>query len=576
MAALLCCWLVQCSQQKRQTSRQTIKNNTNHSIPAKMTKPTPSSTTNNSKSSNSSSIPLQQEHPHHAGAAEALRLKAGDHQKQYGSEGFSRKLTEVEEQVIAHESSAEHIVEALPQTDNDASSIPLQNVDLFLPESLQKDCVFVGHVVTDLDSVAGSIGAADFYGGRAGLASKVNSETQFALEYWGIDIESTLSPIEDILKEDPHAAICLVDHQQTSQMHPSIQADKIVGVIDHHALQSRTIVTDKPIYMDIRPWGSMSTIIAHTYLTHRRRPPRAVAGMLLCAILSDTLNLLGPTTTEWDRLMVAVLAELTELDDIQLLASQQFKAKSKELASTSAFGLVNGDQKTFSFKGANFEGDIGFAVVETTDDQVILDKLEQLLPELVACKKEKQLSAIFLAIVNIVQLKSCLLLCGPTERALAEQAFGGAYMNSDGDIIGQPVATSSDTASAKDETLVLLNDDDELTKSVMDLGKRVSRKKDFIPTITSTIKNGWAKPTTRGMSSVELDQLGTLEVDPSDPHGNVLRKGSILDSPRQGKNKKKMKLLNADDVVNLDDIAMPKADEEAVVSDDAQDETPTF
>lgn len=66
----------------------------------------------------------------------------------------------------------------------------------------------------------------------------------------------------------------------------------------HHALQSKTIVTDKPIYIDIRPWGSMSTIIAHTFLTHSRRPPIKVAGMLLCAILSDTLNLQGPTTTE--------------------------------------------------------------------------------------------------------------------------------------------------------------------------------------------------------------------------------------------------------------------------------------
>ena len=48
----------------------------------------------------------------------------------------------------------------------------------------------------------------------------------------------------------------------------------------------------------------MSTIIAHTFMTLRRRPSKATAGMLLCAILSDTLNLQGPTTTEWDRLMV--------------------------------------------------------------------------------------------------------------------------------------------------------------------------------------------------------------------------------------------------------------------------------
>ena len=81
--------------------------------------------------------------------------------------------------------------------------------------------------------------------------------------------------------------------------------------------------------------------IAHTFLIHSRRPSVPVAGMLLCAILSDTLNLQGPTTTEWDKLMVAVLADVAGVDDIQLLASQQFKAKSKELANLSGSGSVD-------------------------------------------------------------------------------------------------------------------------------------------------------------------------------------------------------------------------------------------
>ena len=242
--------------------------------------------------------------------------------------------------------------------------------------------------------------------------------------------------------------------------------------------------------------------VAHTFLTHSRRPSNQIAGMLLCAILSDTLNLLGPTTTDWDRLMVAVLADIAEVSDIQLLASQQFKAKSKELAGLSAVALVNGDQKGFSFDDKGFSGDIGFAVVETTDDEAILSRLEELLPEMVACKKEKNLSMLFLAVVNIVQLKSCLLLCGPSETALAKDAFGGVISEKG---------------------------------TLMDLGKRVSRKKDFIPVITKAIKNGWSKPKDlkRGLSTVGLDQLGHLEVDPNDPHGNIVRIGSTLASPER-------------------------------------------
>jgi manganese-dependent inorganic pyrophosphatase len=50
----------------------------------------------------------------------------------------------------------------------------------------------------------------------------------------------------------------LVDHQQLSQLHPSINVNRIVEVIDHHALQNATIITDMPIVIDISPWGSIT------------------------------------------------------------------------------------------------------------------------------------------------------------------------------------------------------------------------------------------------------------------------------------------------------------------------------
>lgn len=67
-------------------------------------------------------------------------------------------------------------------------------------------------------------------------------------------------PIERMIDEMPGAGVCLVDHQQTSQLNPSIPQKRIIGVIDHHALQSETIITQSPIFIDIRPWGSMSTV----------------------------------------------------------------------------------------------------------------------------------------------------------------------------------------------------------------------------------------------------------------------------------------------------------------------------
>eukprot|EP00600_Ochromonadales_sp_CCMP1393_P004790 CAMPEP_0174963242 /NCGR_PEP_ID=MMETSP0004_2-20121128/5221_1 /TAXON_ID=420556 /ORGANISM="Ochromonas sp., Strain CCMP1393" /LENGTH=409 /DNA_ID=CAMNT_0016211845 /DNA_START=165 /DNA_END=1391 /DNA_ORIENTATION=- len=362
------------------------------------------------------------------------------------------------------------------------SSAPLLStqVDKYMPHQLA-NAIFCGHLVTDMDSIAGAIGAAELYGGTPARASEINSETKFCLEHWGV---TQPEPIEELLQSNPDAAVCLVDHQQTSQLNPAIDVNRIVGVIDHHALQNATIVTDMPIYIDIRPWGSMSTIIAHTFITMNRRPTKSTAGMLLCAILSDTLNLQGPTTTDWDRMMVAVLVELTGVEDVQFLASQQFKAKSSELAGLTAEQLVNGDQKVFTFKTDKFEGSVGFAVVETTDDEVIMSRSAELLMALSEDKEAKGLSVLFLAVVNIVSLKSNLLLCGPVERSLAVAAFKNGKLIPDLSA-GMPPSNAT-SASTSTSTSTSSNN-----VTVMDLGGLVSRKKDFIPAVTGAVKAGW-------------------------------------------------------------------------------------
>jgi inorganic pyrophosphatase/exopolyphosphatase len=66
------------------------------------------------------------------------------------------------------------------------------------------------------------------------------------LDYWGVPKPL---PIEQMVVSQPDAGICLVDHQQMSQVNPAIDPERIVGVIDHHALQNATIVTDRAIYM---------------------------------------------------------------------------------------------------------------------------------------------------------------------------------------------------------------------------------------------------------------------------------------------------------------------------------------
>jgi len=413
--------------------------------------------------------------------------------KEYDGGGqIQRERTKLEREVLARHDAAEALIEGLSKGGMDASSV-------YMP-SMLSGALFCGHLVTDMDSIAGAIGAADLYGGTACRASEVNSETAFCLERWGIEKPA---PVEEMLEKMPDAGVCLVDHQQTSQLNPAIPLKRIIGVIDHHALQSETIVTEAPIFIDIRPWGSMSTIVTHGYLASGRKPPPHIAGMLLCAIISDTLNLMGPTTTQWDKMMVAILAIIAGVEDINLLASQQFKAKSKELVGLSATQLCSGDCKVF--KLANKDGTVfkvGFAVVETTDDAVIMDRKAELLPELKASKKEQGLDFLFLAVVNIVVMRSNLLMCDAPELTLAKMAFDGEIKET----------------------------------GVMDLGSRVSRKKEYVPPLTSTIQNydhSMAKTNTN--SSNDLAKLSAgeegpteLYVDPNDPNAKVMRRPSVM------------------------------------------------
>ena len=365
--------------------------------------------------------------------------------------------TEREETVLEHkvESSWDEgssLLTLLPKKDGQTQS--------FFPELA--DAVFCGHLVTDLDSIAGAIGAAHLYGGVPARASDINDETKFALEHWGCELPV---PVEDLLVASPDRNVCLVDFQQQSQLNSAIPMGNIVGVIDHHALQSNTIVTEKPIFVDIRPWGCMSSIIAHNYAVQGVFLPKNIAGMLLSAILSDTLNLRSPTTTAWDERIVAMLVQYLKVKDVNELAARQFRAKSHSLSLMTPYALVNGDVKRFKFNGGP-GGDetytVAYSVVETTDAAASLARVDELLPEMRAVKTaDPGVTAVLLAVVDIVALDSTLLVCGRVEGSLAVAAYGGE-LESDGTILKLPGL--------------------------------VSRKKDFVPALTKAVKEGWTPP----------------------------------------------------------------------------------
>jgi len=382
-----------------------------------------------------------------------MHHEVGEHLKH--TTYVERDETVLEHAVDAHWTEGQSLLSHLPKKEGEASS--------FFPEL--EGAVFVGHIMTDLDSVAGAIGAAHLYGGDPAIASEINTETEFALKEWGCALPAK---IEDVLRADPSRNVCVVDFQQQSQLNAVIPMSNIVGIIDHHALQSNTIVTEKPIFVDIRPWGCMSSIIAHNFATQGKFLPKNIAGALLSAILSDTLNLRSPTTTAWDERIVAMLVQYLNVADVNALAARQFRAKSHSLSLMTPYALVNGDVKRFKF-ASRAEKDvtytIAYSVVETTDPAASLERAGELAPEMRAVKAaDSAVDAVLLAVVDIVGLTSTLLICGRVEASLAVAAYGGCV-----------------------ESL-----DESHAVQILKLPGLVSRKKDFVPALTKAVQNGWA------------------------------------------------------------------------------------
>lgn len=385
--------------------------------------------------------------------------------------------SEAEKAIHLNKQTSEAMVATLYNDDDDDDD------ELATYEPEIKGCVFTGHTNTDMDSIASAIGAAHLYSGVAARSSDVNAETKFCLKRWGMELPKAF---EDVVDDASKRGVVMVDHNQTNQSPACLNQKTVRGVIDHHALQSNTVQTGGAIFTDIRPWGSCCSIITSHYLSQKVKIPRKIAGMLLSGILSDTLNLQSPTTTNHDRKMLSVLAHIADVngrDAINRLANEQFNAKSDALLEMTCFEIYHGDAKRFSFRNKKFSGTVYWGTCEFKGDKymnALLKKIDEFQYEMRAFKKEKCLSFMFLSLVDIENLRTVLVVADEASRILANEAFTGKKM------------------WRYDEKNSYLYDCKPIKKgeSVLELPKGyVSRKKTFIPPLKGTIQDAqWAPP----------------------------------------------------------------------------------
>lgn len=207
--------------------------------------------------------------------------------------------------------------------------------------------------------------------------------------------------------------VILVDHNEKAQAVDGIDEAEILEIIDHHRLGS--LETMSPVYFRNQPLGCTSTIIYQMYEEQGVEIPRQIAGLLLSAIISDTLMFRSPTCTALDKSVAEALAQIADID-IETHAKNMFHAGS-DFKNKTTGEIFYQDFKIFHTE----ECDFGVAQVSAMSREQ-LDKLgEQLRPFMTQVLGEKKLDMVYVMLTDIFAESSKLIFAGNgAGRALAK------------------------------------------------------------------------------------------------------------------------------------------------------------
>ncbi len=281
----------------------------------------------------------------------------------------------------------------------------------------------IGHKNPDTDSVCAAIAVADLKS-KLGDASnrhdpagpnavacmqgELSPETKFVLEKFNVD-----KP--EILKEGAGKDLILVDHSEISQSVDNLGEAEIVGIVDHHKLGD--VTTSSPVDILIRSVGSTCTIVKSLYDYYKKKIPKKIAGIMFCAVLSDTVIFKSATTTNEDKRVAKELAKIAGVGNIKELGMEMFRVKSA-VEGVSAKELVLRDYKDFDMNGKR----IGIGQLELVDFLAIENIRGELYEEIRKLKDEGRHSVLLL-LTDIMKEGSELLYVSD-DSSIIEGVFG--------------------------------------------------------------------------------------------------------------------------------------------------------
>lgn len=308
----------------------------------------------------------------------------------------------------------------------------------------------IGHTKPDLDSAAAVVALkylfdrADCFGYEnsvAVLAGPANFETQTIFKKFNISLPSVLK--NEAIKADDR--FVLVDHNETSQRLAGIKDEQVVDIYDHHKVN---LNLSQPIFINIKAWGSTSTVAAWFMEISQVKPDKNLAALMISAILSDTQGFKSSTTTPTDKEFVKKLNQITQIKNLDTLTLEIFKAKSN-LQGLSSKQILTKDYKLYDFAGKK----VLINQLETVEQEKLLNQSLQLIKAMENIKKAMNLNHMICVISDVLKINSKAFANNQDEKILV-QAFPKAK---------------------------------KLKPGVYDIGALMSRKKDIAPAIEKVI-----------------------------------------------------------------------------------------
>ncbi len=276
----------------------------------------------------------------------------------------------------------------------------------------------IGHQQPDTDTICSAIAYArlkqiqgeDVTPARAG---ELNPETEFVLQRWDVDVPT-------LLEDSTDERLILVDHNEYSQAVSGVSEAQITEIVDHHRIGD--IQTSDPIFFLNEPVGSTATILTGLYDDASEEIDAQTAGLLLSGVLSDTVVLRSPTTTDRDRDVAGRLAKIAGVE-IEQYGKKLLEQKGK-IGEKCPREMVLADFKEFEF-GTHT---VGIGQVETVEPTVVLNQREAVLAAMDDIVSQRAYDELLLLVTDVLEEDSTVLVAGEHSETV-EEALDAEFTN---------------------------------------------------------------------------------------------------------------------------------------------------